>query len=144
MTIQEIPNAPPPKGKKPAAEHVAVHGKIDRGDSAKLYEGKDLNGVPAVHQAIYDLCASDKFQKKCCMFVYYLNYSIQGREQDRFIAINWVPDTASTNLKMRYSTTFKNVCMKAPKLNAKLEVHDLDDLKYKAIVGEVSQGKGDN
>jgi len=142
MTIQVDPNAPPPKGNKSAAEHTAVFKKMDRGECEKLYEGKDLNGVPAVHQYVYDLCA-DELKDKCCMFAYYIQFTIQGREQDKFIAINWVPDTAPMKQKMRYSSTFKNVCIKAPKINSKHEAHDLDDMKYKALASEVSGGKAD-
>ena len=52
-----------------------------------------------------------------------------------------VPDTAPMKLKMKYSSSFKALIDKAPKLNAKLEIHDIDDLKYQDVRTEVSQKK---
>jgi len=142
MQIKEIEGAPAPTGKKSAPEHVIIVEKVDKGECEKKYqeEGVDTEGVPANYYAVHQYFKAH--ENECCIAILYLHYELPAQgPQDKLIAINWCPDSSSMKLKMRYSSTFKTVCQKAPKLNGKVEAHDMDDVKYKSVVSEISNKK---
>eukprot|EP00111_Clytia_hemisphaerica_P024683 TCONS_00072737-protein len=137
LKIRPIADAPPPKGNRSPPEEVAIIKSVMKGESAKEYEGQH-GDIPAIYYAVHQYFKES--QDDCAIAVFYIEYPLpSGATKSKLIAINWCPDTAKMQLKMRYSSTFKTVCNKAPKLNAKVEAHDMDDISYKAVVNQVSK-----
>lgn len=139
LQIKPIEGAPAPKGNRAPPEHVIITEKINKDDSATKYEG-ECGDIPANYYAVHQYFK--EHQEECAMAILYLQFTLPGQgPQDKLIAINWCPDSASMKLKMRYSSTFKTVCQKAPKLNGAIEAHDMDDVAYKQVVAKVSNNK---
>lgn len=136
LDIVQIPGATA-VGTKSAPEHVTVTTTSNKGDSEASLEGKDLGGVPAPYYAFREMLLNT-LGDKCCMGLIYFTFK-KGDQglQEKLLAVNWVPDSAPMKLKMRYSSTFKTMIQKAPKVNGKLEAHDADDLDYKNIIKDI-------
>jgi len=133
MQIKPIdPDAPPPKGNRAPPEHVVITKKVMKGESAEEF-GDACGDLPANFYAVHKYFESNP--DECAVVLMYLQFTLPAQGlQEKLIAINWCPDSASMKLKMRYSSTFKTICQKAPKINGKVEAHDMDDVAYKTVV----------
>ena len=88
MKIQTIPGSTATNATKDP-EHVATYKLVEVGEPQKQFEGQDLLGVHPTHQKVMDL-AKKEFESCCCIFLYYLQYELQGqRPQKKLTAINW-------------------------------------------------------
>lgn len=136
LNIVPDPNAPPPKGNKAPAEHIAVTHVFNKGDCEKEFEGQDLGGIPANYYKFMQLTKED--EKACFYALLYFTFELKDRgTQEKLLAISWAPDSAPMKLKMRFSSTFKTLMNKAPKINGKLESHDQDDVNYNNVISNV-------
>jgi len=133
MDILTIPGTTG-SGTKSAPEHLIVTKEWPVGECENALEGTDLGPFPANFHTFRDYVLKE-LPEKCCMALMYFKYTNKENvPQEKLLAVNWVPDTAPMKLKMRYSSTFKTMCMKSPSLNGKVEAHDADDLSFKTVV----------
>jgi len=136
MDIEKIPGSTG-TATKSAPEHVVVVKEWATGECEKELEGIDTGDLPANFYVFREYCLKE-LPDKCCMALMYFRYKNKEQSvQEKLLAVNWVSENSPMKLKMRYSTSFKNMCTKAPNVNNKLEAHDADVLTYKHLTDEV-------